>query len=443
MKLAAFSPHFLLESVEGGERLGRYSFIGFGDGLTVRLDRGGLQIGSERRPVPRTTVELLAGLRDALERTPRPGPAIPGVPLAGGLVGYAAYDVVRFFERLPATPGKEPDVPALHYVAPRSLLVFDHLTRGIALLHAGSEAERRALRHEIVRALRGALPAGTRSGRYAAPVPASSRADYIGGVKRVKEYIAAGDVYQLVLSSRFEGRHELDPFQAYRALRLINPSPYMYYCALGDVTVVGSSPEALVRLKDGVAQLRPIAGTRPRADDPEVDAARETELRADPKENAEHVMLVDLARNDLGRVAQAGSVAVEPYRTIERYSHVMHMVSGVNGRLAPGRDAFDLFAAAFPAGTLVGAPKVRAMQIIEELEPVSRGLYGGTVGYFGARGDMDHAITIRTLVFRGDEYSYQAGAGLVADSVPESEHEEVLAKSAAMARALEMAREGF
>ena len=177
MKLAAFSPHFLLESVEGGERLGRYSFIGFGDGLTVRLDRGGLQIGSERRPVPRTTVELLAGLRDALERTPRPGPAIPGVPLAGGLVGYAAYDVVRFFERLPAAPGKEPNVPALHYVAPRSLLVFDHLTRGIALLHAGPEDERRALRQEIIQALRGALPAGTRSGRYAAPVPASSRAD--------------------------------------------------------------------------------------------------------------------------------------------------------------------------------------------------------------------------------------------------------------------------
>jgi anthranilate synthase component 1 len=217
----------------------------------------------------------------------------------------------------------------------------------------------------------------------------------------------------------------------------------MYYCALGDVTVVGSSPEALVRLKEGHAQLRPIAGTRPRAADPTVDTAREAELRADPKENAEHVMLVDLARNDLGRVALAGSVGVEPYRAIERYSHVMHMVSGVNGRLAAGRDAFDLFAATFPAGTLVGAPKVRAMQIIDELEPVSRGLYGGTVGYFGARGDMDHAITIRTLVFRGDEYSYQAGAGIVADSVPATEHDEVLAKSGAMARALELAEEGL
>ena len=443
MKLAGFAPHFLLESVEGGERVGRYSFVGFGDALTVRLDRGGLLIGTERRPVPRTGAELLRGLREALSHTPAPGPGIAGVPLPGGLVGYAAYDVVRFFERLPAAPGKEPDVPALHYAAPRSLLVFDHLTRGIALLHAGSEQERQCLRKEVIRALRGALPNCGRTGRYAVPTASTSRAEYIGGVKRVKEYIAAGDVYQLVLSARFQGHHELDPFQAYRALRLINPSPYMYYCALGEVTVVGSSPEALVRLKNGAAQLRPIAGTRPRSDEPATDAAREAELRADPKENAEHVMLVDLARNDLGRVAQAGSVTVDPYRTIEHYSHVMHMVSGVNGRLGLGSDAFDLFAAAFPAGTLVGAPKVRAMQIIDELEPVSRGLYGGTVGYFGAGGDTDHAITIRTLVFRGDEYSYQAGAGLVADSVPESEYDEVLAKSAAMARALEMAREGF
>ncbi len=443
MKLAAFAPHFLLESVEGGERVGRYSFIGFGEALHVRLGREGLQIGDERHPVPRTAAELLDGLRAALARTPQPGPDIPGVPLAGGLVGYAAYDVVRFFEHLPVPSGKDPEVPALHYVAPRSLLVFDHLTRGIALLHAGTEQERQQLRKEIIQALRGALPTVRRRGRFSQASASSSREAYMAGVRRVKESIAAGDVYQLVLSTRFAGRHALDPFQAYRALRLINPSPYLYYCALGEVTVVGSSPEALVRLKDGTAHLRPIAGTRPRSDDPQVDRARETELRADPKENAEHVMLVDLARNDLGRVARAGSVGVDPYRSIERYSHVMHMVSGVNGQLAEGRDAFDLFAAAFPAGTLVGAPKVRAMQIIDELEPVSRGLYGGTVGYFGARGDMDHAITIRTLVFRGDEYSYQAGAGIVADSVPESEHDEVLAKSGAMARALEMAGEGF
>jgi len=443
MKLAAFAPRFLLESVEGGERLARYSFIGFGDGLEVRLDGAGLTIGDERRPAPASGAELLAALRAALGRAPKPQPDIAGVPLAGGLVGYAAYDVVRYFERLPARAAGAGGAPALHYVAPRSVLVFDHLTRGIALLHAGAEAERRSLRQEVVRALRGALPNGRRRGRYAPPTTAYARAEYMAGVRRTQEYIAAGDVYQLVLASRFSGRHELDPFQAYRALRLINPSPYMYYCALGEVAVVGSSPEALVKLNGRCAQLRPIAGTRPRSPDAATDRAREAQLLADPKENAEHVMLVDLARNDLGRVARAGSVRVEPYRSIERYSHVMHMVSGVHGELAADRDAFDLFAAAFPAGTLVGAPKVRAMQIIDELEPVNRGLYGGTVGYFGARGDMDHAITIRTLVFSGDEYSYQAGAGIVADSVPESEHEEVLAKSAALVRALELAGEGL
>jgi anthranilate synthase component 1 len=443
MKLAAFAPRFLLESVEGGERLGRYSFIGFGDGLEVRLDDTALTIGSERRPLPADGAALLGALRAALALAPQPQPNIAGVPLAGGLVGYAAYDVVRYFERLPKASRAAAGVPALHYVAPRSVLVFDHLTRGIALLHAGEEDERRALRREVIRALRGALPNGRRPARYGPPVAAYTPEAYMAGVRRIQEYIAAGDVYQLVLASRFAGRHELEPFQAYRALRLINPSPYMYYCALGDVAVVGSSPEALVKLSGRRAQLRPIAGTRRRSGDAQLDAAREAELRADPKENAEHVMLVDLARNDLGRVAAAGSVAVDPYRAIERYSHVMHMVSGVHGELASGRDAFDLFAAAFPAGTLVGAPKVRAMQIIDELEPVSRGLYGGTVGYFGARGDMDHAITIRTLVFRGDEYSYQAGAGIVADSVPQAEHEEVLAKSAAMVRALELAEEGL
>jgi anthranilate synthase component 1 len=376
-----------------------------------------------------------------LRLAPSPQPDIAGVPLAGGLVGYSSYDVVRFFERLPARIAS--GTPALHYIAPRSLLVFDHLTRGIALVHAGSDEERKSLRKEVIRALHGALPNGRRPGRYSQPAGSFARNDYLAGVKRTQEYIAAGDVYQLVLSAKFSGRHELDPFQAYRALRLINPSPYMYYCALGDVTVVGSSPEALVKLKDGRAQLRPIAGTRPRSDDVATDVDREAELRADPKENAEHVMLVDLARNDLGRVARPGSVRVEPFRSIERYSHVMHMVSGVHGELASACDAFDLFAAAFPAGTLVGAPKVRAMQIIDELEPTNRGLYGGTVGYFGAGGDMDHAITIRTLVFNGDEYSFQAGAGIVADSVPETEYEEVLAKSGSMIRGLEMVESGL
>jgi anthranilate synthase component 1 len=442
-KLEPFAPRFLLESVEGGERLGRYSFIGFGDALEVRLDDQGFSIGAERRERPADCQALLDGLRAALGRVPVPRSEFGHAPLAGGLVGYTAYDVVRFFERLPTRLSPLNGVPLLHYVAPRSLLVFDHVSRGISLLHAGSDAERESLRREVIQALRGPVPQIARMRGFSAPEPALSRTDYMDGVRRAQEYIAAGDVYQLVLASRFSGRHELDPFQAYRALRLINPSPYMYFCRLGDLTVVGSSPEALVKLNGREAQLRPIAGTRPRHADSVQDAKLEEELRADAKENAEHVMLVDLARNDLGRVASAGSVRVAPYRVIERYSHVMHIVSGVRGELAEKRDAFDLFAATFPAGTLVGAPKVRAMEIIEELEPVRRGLYGGTVGYFGAHGAMDQAITIRTLVFHGDEYSYQAGAGVVADSRPAAEHDEVLAKSAALLRALKLAEAGL
>jgi len=446
LKLRAFNPTFLLESVEGGERLARYSFIGFGDtSFAIRLAADGFKQGAQSLPVPRDQQELLSALRLALSKAPRPTApgAGPDFPLAGGLVGYSSYDVVRFFERLPPFAPDPTGVPDLHYVAPGSLLVFDHLTRGIALLHSGSEVERQSLRREIILALRGGVPLPTARGKFSAPVASMSQSEFLAKVGRTQEYIAAGDVYQLVLSVRFAGRHDVDPFEAYRALRLINPSPYMYYCALGDVTVVGSSPEALVKLSHGQAQLRPIAGTRPRSADDVIDREREIDLLADPKENAEHVMLVDLARNDLGRVAKPGSVHVAPYKSIERYSHVMHMVSGVRGELAAGRDAFDLFAAAFPAGTLVGAPKVRAMEIIDELEPVRRGLYGGTVGYFGAQGDMDQAITIRTLVFRGDEYSYQAGAGIVADSQPQSEYDEVIAKSSSAARALAMAAEGL
>jgi len=446
LKLRAFNPSFLLESVEGGERLARYSFIGFGESsVALRLDAHGLWLGDRCEPLPADQYALLSALRSALAEAPRP--TAPGAaadfPLAGGLVGYSAYDVVRYFERLPPRAPDPRAMPDMHYVAPASLLVFDHLTRGIALLHSGNESDRAALRREVIAALRGPIPAPRGSGHVSPAVASMSEAEFLRGVAKTQQYIAAGDVYQLVLSVQFAGRHDIDPFEAYRALRLINPSPYMYYCALGDVTVVGSSPEALVKLSQGQAQLRPIAGTRPRATDEVQDRRHEQELLADPKENAEHVMLVDLARNDLGRVAKPGTVHVAPYRSIERYSHVMHIVSGVRGELAAGRDAFDLFAAAFPAGTLVGAPKVRAMEIIDELEPVRRGLYGGTVGYFGAQGDMDQAITIRTLIFRGDEYSYQAGAGIVADSNPQSEYQEVLAKSGSAARALAMAAEGI
>ena len=443
LKLKPFRPRFLLESVEGGERLARYSFIGFGDCLEVRLDRYGLAIGRERTPRPTGQADLLAALRRALAAAPRPDDGGQGFPLLGGLVGAASYDLVRYFERLPEFARADDDCPDAHYVAPRSLLVFDHLTRGAALLHAGPEAERQSLRREVVRALRGGLPGPAWTPKFGPPEASLSEAEFLERVARTKEYIAAGDVYQLVLSVRFAGQCEVDPFEAYRALRLLNPSPYLYYCELGDRTVVGSSPEALVKLNGRAAEMRPIAGTRPRGADVAEDAALEAELLADPKENAEHVMLVDLARNDLGRVATAGSVRVLPYRSIERYSHVMHIVSGVRGELAAGRDAFDLFAAAFPAGTLVGAPKVRAMEIIDELEPVRRGFYGGTVGYFGHGGDMDQAIAIRTMVFHGDTYSFQAGAGIVADSVPEAEYREVLAKSAVLRRAIELAKEGL
>ena len=443
LKLKPFRPRFLLESVEGGERLARYSFIGFGDCLEVRLDERGLTVDGQTTPAPATQAELLDALRAALAKAPQPLPHIPGVPLLGGLVGAAGYDLVRYFERLPNRARIVERTPEAHYLAPRSLLVFDHLTRGVALLHAGSEAERMALRKEVVQALRGPIPPAEKRIRYSPPIGSLSEAEYVRNVGRVKEYIAAGDVYQLVLSVRFSGECSLEPFETYRALRLLNPSPYMFYCELGDCVVVGSSPEALVKLSNGRAQMRPIAGTRPRGTDAAHDTALQEELLADPKENAEHVMLVDLARNDLGRVAKAGSVGVQPYRHVERYSHVMHIVSGVNGEMAPGKDAFDLFAAAFPAGTLVGAPKVRAMEIIDELEPVRRGFYGGTVGYFGTGGDMDQAITIRTMVFRGDTYSFQAGAGIVADSVPTMEYQEVLAKSAIIRRALAMAEEGL
>ena len=443
LKLKSFRPHFLLESVEGGERLARYSFIGFGDCLEVRLDRYGLAIGRERTPRPADQADLLASLRRALAAAPRPDDGGQGFPLLGGLVGAASYDLVRYFERLPELARADDDCPDAHYVAPRSLLVFDHLTRRAALLHAGPEAERQSLRREVVRALRGGLPGPAWTPKFGPPEASLSEPEFLERVARTKEYIAAGDVYQLVLSVRFGGQCDVDPFEAYRALRLLNPSPYLYYCELGDRTVVGSSPEALVKLHGRAAEMRPIAGTRPRGADPVEDAALEAELLADPKENAEHVMLVDLARNDLGRVATAGSVRVHPYRSIERYSHVMHIVSGVRGELAAGRDAFDLFAAAFPAGTLVGAPKVRAMEIIDELEPVRRGFYGGTVGYFGHGGDMDQAIAIRTMVFHGDTYSFQAGAGIVADSDPAAEWQETQNKALAQLRAAEMAESGL
>lgn len=442
-KLRAFEPAFLLESVEGGERLGRYSFIGLGRALTLRLEGDRLVVNGESHPAPSERPALLDAIRAQLARAPRLLPEVPGLPLQGGLVGLIGYDFVRRLERLPAVAHARAGEPELLHVAPRSMLVFDHLTRRVALLHAGAEWERQSLRREIIAALRGPQPSAPIRTGHEPAVASLSRDEFVERVARVKEHILAGDVFQLVLSVRFEGACRTEPFEVYRALRLLNPSPYMYYFELDGTHIVGSSPEALVRLSSGVATLRPIAGTRPRGEDAAADARLAAELLADPKESAEHVMLVDLARNDLGRVAEAGTVRVEPFRSIERYSHVMHIVSGVAGRLAAGRDALDLFGAAFPAGTLVGAPKVRAMQIIEQLEPVRRGFYGGTVGYFSVGGDMDQAIAIRTLVFRDGRYAYQAGAGVVADSDPAAEYAEVCHKVGAAQAALALAEEGL
>ena len=442
LKLKGLRPRFLLESVEGGERLARYSFLGFGDAVEVRMDAAGLSIDGQSRPRPQNQHEYLDALREALQLAPRPMPD-DELPFAGGLVGVSGYDVVRLFEKLPLDTEPQTSVPDAAFVAPTSLLVFDHLTRRVALLHDGPDDERRELRARVIETLRGPIPAANGDITISPAEASLTEAEFSERVEACKEYIAAGDIYQIVLSVLFRGKTDVPPFEVYRALRLLNPSPYMFYLDFDDLQVVGSSPEALVKLNHGTASLRPIAGTLPRGATREEDRENEKALLADPKEAAEHVMLVDLARNDLGRVATAGSIRVDPYRAIERYSHVMHIVSGVQGELADGFDQFDLFAASFPAGTLVGAPKVRAMEIIEEMEQAGRGLYAGTAGYFGLSGDMDQAITIRTLVFSGDEYSFQAGAGIVADSVPAREYQEVLAKSAILRRALEIAGEGL
>ncbi|MEM6818764.1 MAG: anthranilate synthase component I family protein [Pseudomonadota bacterium] len=444
LKLKALRPRYLLESVEQGQRVARFSFLGFGDVRLTRIEDGQLRDASgHASAAPQTQDELLDALRGALEQAPALLPELPEIPFRGGLVGVAGYDVVRRFERLPDAP-PPPSMPEAAYMATESLLVFDHLTRRVALLHSGEQTDRVRLRDQVVELLRGPLPVSAGAGGQVGEAAASlSRAEFCEHVAAAREHIAAGDIYQIVLSVCFSGKTDVQPFEVYRALRLLNPSPYMFFCDFDDLQVAGSSPEALVRLSGSSASLRPIAGTLPRGDTEAQDESNAERLLADPKERAEHVMLVDLARNDLGRVAAPGTVGVSPYMSIERYSHVMHIVSGVEGQLDEDKDAFDLFAAAFPAGTLVGAPKVRAMELIDGFEPVGRGLYAGTVGYFGQGGDMDQAITIRTLVFRDGEFSFQAGAGIVADSVPDKEYDEVLAKSAILRRALSLAGEGL
>lgn len=440
LKLAPLGPRFLLESVEHGERVGRYSFIGFGPGLEVIAQGGTISAAGESVETDGSMAQMMDGLRQMLKQAPEPVPT-DGVPFHGGLVGAVGFD---FAYRAPGAGGPSGDGVEMAFYAPSSVLAFDHLSRRAALLHSGTEDERQKLRSRVVELMAGGVPARNgHSHEYEAAQANMEEDDFHRAVESAKGHIAAGDVYQLVLSVGFEGKADVNPFDVYRGLRLLNPSPYMYFIDLGDSQIIGSSPEVLVRLDGREAELRPIAGTRPMTNDSEIDRAAERELLADSKEAAEHVMLVDLARNDLGRVAVPGTISVEPYRAVEKYSHVMHLVSGVKGEIEDGVDCFDLFASTFPAGTVSGAPKVRALQLLEAMEPTRRGFYAGTVGYFGHGGTMDQAITIRTIVMEGDTYRFQAGAGIVADSDPATEWAEVLSKSGAMRSAIELAVGGL
>ena len=434
-QLQHHTPRFLLESADAQrQNIGRYSFLGFGPVDHVRLTPGLLTVNGD--PIARPTTAL--ALKAALRRLTAAAPALGAVRFPGGLVGCCGFDLVRLFE--PTLSRALPTDRLLgEWLVPRAVLAFDNHRQQASLHLADADP---ALRRDVQAALLSAPPPLPRRGTASAPRANVDDATFLDAVRRAQGHIRAGDIFQLVLSLRLEGETDLDPFAVYSALRRLNPSPYLYYLSLGHRQVVGSSPEALVRLDgEGRATLRPIAGTRPRGQSDAEDRANEAELLADPKEAAEHVMLVDLARNDLGRVAASGTVAVAPFRTIERYSHVMHIVSGVAGTLAAGKDAFDLFEATFPAGTVSGAPKVRALELIDALEPGERGLYSGTVGYFGRDGSMDQAIAIRTLEFSDGRYRCQAGAGIVHRSVPESELAECRAKASALTRALTLAME--
>jgi anthranilate synthase component 1 len=455
---------FLLESVEGGEKWARYSFLG-SDPLMVLTGKGSRVTlrrpdGSAERLPPGNP---LHALRDLLGRF-HPV-AAPGLPrFQGGAVGYIAYDMVRHFERLPRKTRDDQALPDAVLLLTDNLLVFDNLRHRLLVI-SNAHVEKtdpatldRAYDAAAVKIgmLLAKLGRPTRT-----PPPLSlprvdpllalgeegfestlDQAAFVQHVSRAKEYIASGDAYQIVLSRRLDTRLTADPFRVYRALRTINPSPYLFFLRLGKTSIVGSSPEVLVRVEDGRVEERPIAGTRPRGATPAEDARIEAELKHDPKERAEHVMLVDLGRNDVGRVSSLGSVEVTEFMVVERYSHVMHLVSHVRGKLAPGRDAFDVLEACFPAGTVTGAPKIRAMEIIEELEPTRRGPYAGAVGYVSYSGNLDSCITIRTIVCHGHRASIQVGAGIVADSDPKSEWLETVSKARGLILALRAAASG-
>ena len=452
---------YLLESVEGTEKVARYSFLGSrpsllftSTGRHVELSR----FGPGRAPsVQRydTSGDPLKDIQKLMSRY-RVVP-VPGLPrFCGGLVGYLGYNTVQFLERLPAHQVDDLRVPDIMLMLADSMVIFDHAQhRLLVVVNAMIEgagpraAYRRAVSaiRQTAATLRGPLPASRRpraSGRFAAAWGANiTRQEFTAKVRRAKEYIRAGDVIQVVLSQRLQRRLRCEPFQVYRTLRSVNPSPYMFFLRFGSMSLVGSSPEMLVRCEEGALETRPIAGTRPRGRDAKADERLAQQLRASVKERAEHLMLVDLGRNDLGRVAQVGSVKTPELMVVEQYSHVLHLVSGVTATLRPGKTSFDVLRAAFPAGTVTGAPKVRAMEIISELERHDRGPYAGAVGYLSFSGNLDTCITIRTILVKDGMAYVQAGAGIVADSQPEREYQETLNKARGMLRAVELAEQRF
>ncbi len=459
LKVARGDYAFLLESVRGGEKWGRYTFLGSEPATVVRARGERMEVIKPGRAVEvRSVKDPFEGLKEEFKQYRAQQPDyLPR--FFGGAVGFLAYDMVRYFEHLPSAPPDDLGTPDLYLMFTDTVLVFDNVRQtlkiiaNVALDEFGStrEAYRTALEKidEVATRLHGPVPLPSLGEAAAAANPGSdlrivsnlTREAYMANVTRAKEYIAAGDIIQVVPSQRFEAPLSAHPFNIYRSLRTINPSPYMFYLKLGDHTLVGASPEVMVRLEGREITLRPIAGTRPRGAGEAEDRELERELLADPKERAEHVMLVDLGRNDVGRVAKIGSVEVSELMVVERYSHVMHIVSNVRGQLDDGFDAFDAFRATFPQGTVSGAPKIRAMEIIDELESVRRGVYAGAVGYFSYTGNMDTAIALRTLLVRNNRVYIQAGGGVVADSDPAAEYEESVNKARAMVRALSAARE--
>jgi anthranilate synthase component 1 len=443
---------FLLESVEGGETIGRYTFAGANPeevfrarGRQCTLESGGKRVEFEAHPV-----EHLRRLTQRFHPVRVPG--LP--PLVAGAIGYFAYDMVRLIERIPATGRDDLGLDDCVMMFYHGLLAFDHVRHCIWIIRNVYTEGPGSLRKKYDAAVRGIQSTRRtlekpvrvpRRKKRARPLRVHSnmtKQQFTGAVSKAKEYILAGDAFQIVVSQRFDARTDADPFEIYRALRVVNPSPYLYFLKLDDVSVVGSSPEMLVKVQGRNAFYRPLAGTQPRGRDEKEDLELEAKLLADPKERAEHVMLVDLGRNDLGRVCEYGSVKPERLMFVERYSHVMHIASSLRGRLREDVDCFDALMACFPAGTLSGAPKVRAMEIIDELEPTRRGIYAGAILYLDFSGNLDSCIGLRTLVAKGGHAYVQAGAGIVADSVPETEYEESANKARALLNALEVAHGG-